>query len=140
MWRVVCLLPLSFALLVGCRDECDPDTEYPRCEGSILHFCEGPGPDQITPIRRQQRDCAEVGQHCVHPSSTVAFCAADTEPSPLCIDETLAYTCETNTSYVACSRGYVTYRTPCITCELNEQGPSCHGGAATRCVTDAQCA
>lgn len=135
MLRTSILFAVLAASLAGCRDECDPATDAPSCDGNVAVTCPEPGVDQLVPIRWSHRDCGE--KVCVMAGGS-AFCALSGEPNAACGDQESA--CENPESRIYCTQGYVTWRGECRTCSADDAGyPICEGGASWKCTSDADC-
>ncbi|MGC4121891.1 MAG: hypothetical protein QM765_46385 [Myxococcales bacterium] len=133
-----CLLLAALLALPACKDECNPSTDKPHCQGSAVVYCAEPGVDQqVNAVNRwYSRDCLK-GQSCVEDSDkALALCALSGQTDPSCAaDATSA--CESATSFVYCDHGYATARYACRSCST-EAG--CVGGPSSRCTTKSDCA
>lgn len=144
MNRSLSAAPFALAILglagaaAGCGEKCDPAVDRPYCDGAVVVSCPEPGVDQLVGTDRwKRRDCLE-DQFCIEPEAGVAICVAETEPSPVCAGERSSG-CESATSQVYCSRGYVTGRQDCLSCVEEATYADCEGGFGASCSSSADC-
>jgi hypothetical protein len=137
---LVIALGLAPLVMLGCRPKCNPDTDKPHCESSVLMTCPQPGVDQLVGANEWvSSDCASKQQVCVEASGT-ALCALSASPSAHCPDGG-AEACDGNV-HVYCSQGFETSRFTCLTCSATTDGGpvTCAGGPGSPCTHDSDCA
>lgn len=139
--RSTLLIAISFAALtqLACRPKCNPNTDVPHCEGSVLMTCPQPGVDQLVGANQWvSRNCSDDQKVCVESSGT-AFCALSATPSQSCPDGG-SEACDASTE-VFCEQGFETARFDCLSCSApSDGGPvDCAGGPGATCSHDVDC-
>lgn len=137
-FAAACLAANLALSLAACGEKCDPAADLPYCDGAAVVSCPEPGVDQLVGTDRWKRHDCLSSQVCVEPEAGIALCVAEAEPSPLCAGEPSS-ACESSTSLVYCSRGYVTGRAECLACVAATGYADCQGGFGAPCASAADC-